>query len=141
MNTQFKFKNSQSSKPQFDSIWLISIATTPGQGGPGSDGNEEVLSIPQSSSITGTSPSDCLVIQYTRWGGGLSSPQRSSRCILHLQPTGQGECRVTGSRCYRSQFHSGPVWKNGTWSIGQIELFDIKTEWKQMTYADLNSLK
>ena len=28
---------------------------------PGSDGNEEVVRIPQSSSITGTSSSDCLV--------------------------------------------------------------------------------
>ena len=36
-------------------------ATTPGQGGPGSAGNEGVLRIPQSSSITGTSPSDCFV--------------------------------------------------------------------------------
>ena len=32
-----------------------------GQGGPGSDGNEGALSIPQSSSITGASTSDCLV--------------------------------------------------------------------------------
>ena len=31
------------------------------QSGPGSDGNEELLRIPQSSSITGTSASDCLV--------------------------------------------------------------------------------
>ena len=29
--------------------------------GPGSDGNEEVLCIPQSSSAAVTSPSDCLV--------------------------------------------------------------------------------
>ena len=34
-------------------------ATTPSLSGPGSNGNEEVLRIPQSSSITGTSPSDC----------------------------------------------------------------------------------
>ena len=33
----------------------------PGQSGPGSDGNEGVLRIPQSSSTAGTSPSDCLV--------------------------------------------------------------------------------
>ena len=33
-------------------------ATTPGQSGPGSDGNEEVLHTPQSSSNSGTSPSD-----------------------------------------------------------------------------------
>ena len=31
------------------------------QTGPGSNGNEEVLSILQSSSITGASPSDCFV--------------------------------------------------------------------------------
>ena len=39
----------------------LSGATTPGQSGPGSDDNEGVLCIPQSPSITGTSPSDCLV--------------------------------------------------------------------------------
>ena len=46
--------------------WIgpLSRATTPGQSGPGSDGNEGVLCVPQSSSITGTSPSDCLV-SYT----------------------------------------------------------------------------
>ena len=33
----------------------------PGQSGPGSNGNEGVLCIPQTSSIAGTSPSDCLV--------------------------------------------------------------------------------
>ena len=36
-------------------------ASTPSQSGPGSDGNKGVLCIPQSSSITGTSPLDCLV--------------------------------------------------------------------------------
>ena len=47
------------------SIWPIdrtlSGATSPGQSGPGSNGNEGVLCIPQSSSITRTSPSDCLM--------------------------------------------------------------------------------
>ena len=33
----------------------------PGQSGPGSDGNVGLLHIPQSFSITGISPSDCLV--------------------------------------------------------------------------------
>ena len=55
---------------QFDFIWPIdrtlSDATTPGQSGPGSDGNEEVLHIPQSSSITKTSLWDCLV-SYPRY--------------------------------------------------------------------------
>ena len=49
---------------QFSSIWSIdrtlSGATTLSQSEPGSDSNEGVLHIPQSSSITGTSPSDCL---------------------------------------------------------------------------------
>ena len=50
---------------QFGSIWPIdralSGATTPGQNGPGSDGNEGVLCIPQSSKIIGTSQSERLV--------------------------------------------------------------------------------
>ena len=41
--------------------WTISGTTTPGQSGPGSDGNEGVRRIPQSSSITGASSSDCFV--------------------------------------------------------------------------------
>ena len=48
---------------QFSSIWQIdrtlSGGTTPGQSEPGSDGDEGVLCIHQSSSITGTTPSDC----------------------------------------------------------------------------------
>ena len=42
-------------------IGLFSGTTTPGQSGPGNDGNKGVLHIPQSSCIPGTSPSDCLV--------------------------------------------------------------------------------
>ena len=40
---------------------ILSGATKPGQIGPGRDGNEELLNIPQSSSIPETSPSDYLV--------------------------------------------------------------------------------
>ncbi len=48
-------------------------ATTPGLFGPGSYGNEGVLRIPQGPSITGTSPSDCLVSYPGRsLGGGLT---------------------------------------------------------------------
>ena len=35
-------------------------ATSLGQSEPGSDGKNEVLRIPQSSGVTGASPSDCL---------------------------------------------------------------------------------
>ena len=55
----------------------------PSQSGPGSNGNEVVLYIPQSSSITGTSPSDCLESYPEHWlGGGLTPLQRCSWCIL-----------------------------------------------------------
>ena len=47
------------------SIWPIdktlSGATIPGQSRPGSDDNKRVLHIPQSSSITWASSSDCLM--------------------------------------------------------------------------------
>ena len=39
----------------------LSGAATPGQSGPGSDGNEGVLRILQSSIITGIWSTDCLV--------------------------------------------------------------------------------
>ena len=61
---------------QFSSIWLIdttlSGATAPGQNGPESDSNERVFRIPQNSSITGTSPSYCLV-SYPGQSLGLGS--------------------------------------------------------------------
>ena len=44
--------------------WNLSGATNPGQSEPGSYGNERVLYILQSASITEISPSDCLV-SYT----------------------------------------------------------------------------
>ena len=39
---------------------VLSGATTQSQSGPGSDGNDGDLHIPQTSSIIGTSPWDCL---------------------------------------------------------------------------------
>ena len=49
----------------FSSIWpadkTLLGATTPSQNGSWSNGNKGVFCIPQSSCITGTSPSDCLV--------------------------------------------------------------------------------
>ena len=59
---------------QFSSIQPIDRAllgaTIPGQSEPGCNGNEGVLRIPQSPSITGTSPSDCLVPYpgHSLWG-------------------------------------------------------------------------
>ena len=61
--------------------------------GPGSNGNEGMLRIPQSSSFIGTSPSDCS--RTLDWGGGLTPRQRNSRYILQPQPTGQLTFRQT----------------------------------------------
>ena len=60
----------------------LSGATTLGQSGPGSDGNEEVLNILQTSSITGTLPSDCLMSYPGHSWGGLTPQQRFDQCIL-----------------------------------------------------------
>ena len=77
---------------QFSSVWPINRtllgATTPGQSKPGSDGNEEVLSIPQSSSITETSPSDCLVSYPGHLLGVL--PLRRSAVGVFYSPRRQG---------------------------------------------------
>ena len=86
---------------QFSSIWTIdrtlSGATNPGQSEPGSDGNEWVLRIPQSSGITGTSASDCL-LSYLGHSlvGVVTILQRCSRCILQPQQTGPQETRFLG---------------------------------------------
>ena len=79
ISTQFKYKNSKLSKPRFSSISPIdrtlSVATTHGQSGPGSDGNKGVFRNPQSSNIIATEPSDYLVSynQDTLWGRGLTT--------------------------------------------------------------------
>ena len=76
------------------SIWHIDRtlwgATTPGQSGSERDGNERVLHIPQSSSITGDLSSDCLVsYQDTRWGS-FTPLQRGIQCILQPLPSWLG---------------------------------------------------
>ena len=56
---------------------MLSGTTIPGQSGPRSNGNEGVLRIPQSSSITGISQSDCLVSypEHSLWGGSYPSAE------------------------------------------------------------------
>ena len=76
---------------QFSSIGPIDRtlkrATSPGQSGPGSDGNEGVLRIPQSTNITGTSPSDCLVpYRGNSLGDGGSYPAADVPVIYSTAP-------------------------------------------------------
>ena len=68
--TRYNTNDSFEEITRFSSIWPIdrtlSDATTSGQSGPGSDGSEKVLHIPQGSSITGTSPNCLVSYQDTR---------------------------------------------------------------------------
>ena len=114
---------------QFSSIWPIdwtlSHATTLGQSGPGSDGNEGVLHISHSFSITRVSPSDCLV-SYSGdlFGGGLTSLQKSSRYIQQPRSNGPRDTRCGGgviSLCRKAVgvFYTPPQ------PIGQVYGFDV----------------
>ena len=77
---------------QFSSIWTInrtlSGTTTLSQSGPGSDSIEGILRIPQSSSIAGTLPSDCLV-SYPGHLLGESYHSAEMQSILQPEPTQQ----------------------------------------------------
>ena len=71
------------------SIWPIDVTlsgtTTLSNCGPGSNGSEGVICIPQSSR-TEASPSDSLVLYPGHWlRGGLTPLQRCSLCILKPQ--------------------------------------------------------
>ena len=69
----------------------LSGATTPGQSGPGSDGNERILRIPQSSSIAGTSPWDCLVL-YTGYLLKVGSyPSAEVQSAYSTSPADRGD--------------------------------------------------
>ena len=65
--------------------WTLSGATTPGQSVPGNNGNKGVLHIPQSSSITETLPSDCLV-SYSGHSLGRSYPSAEKQSVLSTTP-------------------------------------------------------
>ena len=86
---QFRGQNSSKSSNSvnhkyavyFYLIGAILGATTPGKIGPGNDGNEEVLCIPE------TSPSDCLV-SYPRHllGGGRFYPFAKMQLVYSKAP-------------------------------------------------------
>ena len=74
-------------------LLVLSGATTLGQSGPGSDGNEWLLRIPQSSSTAGTSPSDCLV-SYTRTLIGGFLPLCRGAVSVFYSPSWLGKKRI-----------------------------------------------
>ena len=64
----------------------LSGATTPGQSKSGSDRNKGVVCIPQSSSINGDSPSDCLV-SYPGHSSGESYSFAEMQSVYSAAPT------------------------------------------------------
>ena len=93
------------------------------------------MCISQSSSITGTSLSDCLV-SYSghSLGEGLTLQQRSSRCILLSQPTGWLAFRIP----FMDQID---LLKNYSYSIGILETIssskfgDRRRGWHQVSFS------
>ena len=89
MSKQSHFKQFSIATVQFISIQPIdrtlSGATTLNQSGPESDDNEEVLCIPKSSNITGTSPSDSLV-PYPRHSLWVSYPSAKKQLVYSTAP-------------------------------------------------------
>ena len=84
----------------------LSGATTPGQSGPGSDGNEGVLCIPQSSSIAGTLPSDCLVSYpgHSLGGEGGSYSSAEKRSVYSTAPADWASHHQGLFACIKSVF-------------------------------------
>ena len=111
MSKQFYFKQFSNISTQFSSIYPIDRtllgATTPTQNGPGSDGNEGVLRIPQSFSITGTSPSDCLVSYSGQLLGGASYPFAEVQSVYY--PVQADSSTVTEERS--EYIHAYPHWQ------------------------------
>ena len=96
MAKQFYFKQFKSKTVLFQAI-RFSISTqfssirpidriVSGQSGPESDAKEGVLCIPQSSSIVGTSPSDCLVSYPGDSLGEVLTLCREAVGVFHSPP-------------------------------------------------------
>ena len=83
-----------------------------GQSGPGSNGNEGVLRILQSPSITGTSPSDCLVSYQDTHGRGVYP----SAEVQSVYPTAPADWAIHRVKCQTVLF--------------QIIQFSISTQFK-----------
>ena len=102
--------------------WIgpLSGATTSTHSGPGSNGSERALRIPQSSSITGTSPSNCLVSYLGHSLGGGSYPSTEKQLVYSTAPAGWNILLLP---LLPSPLWSGVVVLVRVSSIGQIDLF------------------
>ena len=86
-------------------IGPISCATTPGQSGPGSDGNKGVLRIPQSSSRLFS------VISWTLVGGGGSYSSAEKQLVYSTAPADWASGMILVMLNQRWMFKKGIVTK------------------------------
>ena len=111
------------------SIWPIdrtlSGVTTSGQSGTGSDGNEGVLHIPQSSSITEVSPLVCLVsyLGYSFGSGGGSYPSTEMHSMFSTAPAEWAQKdlrRRATTQIPVNGYQLTQVWKT-CWAMHRVE--------------------
>ena len=90
------------------SIWPIdrnlSLATTPWQNGPGSNGNQGVLFIPQIYKV-GDSPSDCLMTYPRYFLGEKSYSSAEMQSVYSTTLADRGIFRVVVSKEFLSFVH------------------------------------
>ena len=144
------------------SIWLIdralSVTTTPGKSGPGSNGAEGVLHFPQISKAR-ASLSDGFVRYPGYFLGNGSYPSiECNWCILQLQPTGlawwltgwrlkaeyflvpKSEKKIMKTKGNMMNWYVGPDWyvlntitwrnsKEGTSELSNSSSTDLETDW------------
>ena len=99
----------------------LSGATIPGQSGPGSNGNEGVLRIPQSSSITGTSPSDCLVLYPGHLLGEVLTLSREAVGVFY-SPKSNSYVNKTLSNCKMAIIFS---------EVKYVKRLSFREKWRQ----------
>ena len=120
------------------SIWPIertlSSATTQSQSGPGSDGNEGLFHIPKSSSITGASPSDCLV-SYP--GQSLVRPYLSAEMQLYSTAPANWASERDESIC--SLFSCREIAQTGFFSLDWTSILRERKLWIQTSFTLLKN--
>ena len=90
----------------------LSVTTIPGQSGPGSNDNEGVLCIPQSSSISGTSSLDCLV-SYTGHSLGVLPLCREAVSVFYSPSR-------LGKNLYEFQLCNNETCISSSWAIMKL---------------------
>ena len=103
----------------------LSGATTLSQSGPGSDGNKGILCILQSSSITGTSPSDWLML-YTGHSLGESYPYTEIQSVYFTAPADWANRRKSKQNIGKKHLTRKAFFHSLPWHFNFYGLSDAK---------------